>query len=379
MKTTSLLTVVLLFSIHVFAQKEKNIDNELEVTALTGYEYNYFKSPSKVIFNDILLTEDDLVASSPFQNIDLNYDYKRKWNGNKIWLSASPEFRYFNENADDSYWSLKIKGRYDYRITKALKLDTDIYFRRMAREGLDGDQDVLINPLGYSLLGGSAGLDLDIGRDIQMEVAAFFNHKNYDKYGVKDLKYNEFGVDFNIQQEFELLKTKHELGLSTYLKKRLYETYDAFDEEPYGTRDWNYWKGELFYKTNLTKRLEFDTDFAYLIRTDLGANRSGYEQYGVSLGLDYENKRLDIGLGAELLNRKYTAISARDNEGQIGEMTKYKYLNLSFDIQYSLSKHFTVSAEAYQRVRNTNYTDLSARSFRGFTYQFAGLGVIYEL
>ncbi|MEM9650186.1 MAG: hypothetical protein AAF969_17045, partial [Bacteroidota bacterium] len=144
-----LFTLLILASVLGHSQER----HRFEVGSQTGYEYNYFKSPDQLQVGGTLLNENDLIASSGYFDVILDYDYRYKWKGHRLRASVSPYTRLFRENDSDSYWSLDAMLKYDYKITKKTKFLAEINFQRMNREGLDGAQDILVNPLGYTNYG----------------------------------------------------------------------------------------------------------------------------------------------------------------------------------------------------------------------------------
>ncbi|MEM0933692.1 MAG: hypothetical protein AAGJ12_14580, partial [Bacteroidota bacterium] len=153
MKNTLLFSLVLISSLCSGQERHR-----FEVGTQTGYEYNYFKSPDQLIINDVLLNEGDLIASSGYVDLFLDYDYRYKWKKHRLRTSIAPYARLFQENSSDSYWSLTSSVKYDYKLSKKTKFLAEANFQRMNREGLDGAQDILVNPLGYTNYGGATGL-----------------------------------------------------------------------------------------------------------------------------------------------------------------------------------------------------------------------------
>jgi hypothetical protein len=200
-KRNIILTAIISFIYSLsFSQSKDTFDIETQ----GGYEYNYFKSPKGVRVNDSILTKEDLISSSVFQDISIGYKYRYKWEKNRVRLSLNPFSRIFYENFDDSYWSFDARAKYDHKFTKKTTFLAEVRFKRMNREGLGGDQDVLINPLGYTNYGATAGIRCIPFNANEMTLEGFYNFKNFDAFGVRDLQFDEFGVQFSSVQSFQV-------------------------------------------------------------------------------------------------------------------------------------------------------------------------------
>lgn len=363
-----------------FLGKAQEGKQKFRIGTIAGYEYNYFKSPTEVSQDGVLFTEQDLISSSTYKDVFASYRHDIKWRGNRLKFHLNPATRLFYENFDDSYWSLVANVRYTKELTDKTKFLSQLSFKRMNREGLDGAQDVLINPLGYTNIGAKVGLEIRPIPQNKTEVLAFYNFKDFDAFGIRDLQFNEFGVQLGSEQQFRANRLKHTYGLNAYLKKRLYNTFNASDVIPDGKRDWSYAKVTAFYELPISRTLEIEPSYTYYLRIDHLDKRSGFTQTGPSLDITYKNDLTRIRANAKYLTRNYTTLEARDNSGLIGEKIQYQYLDLALNAEHRLgSSAFYLVAEAYSRVRSTNYTDIEARSFRGYTNQYAGLGMRWEL
>jgi len=363
-----------LFTGVTFSQRTSTFTTETQ----GGYEYNYFKSPDVIRTEGIILNSDDLISSSFYQDIKMKYKYKTTWGKNKFRVSASPFSRVFYENLDDSYWSLSVIASYDYKISKRIGLYTKAEFKRMNREGLGGDQDVLINPLGYTNYGGSLGIGLKPFRNHQMKVGGFYNFKNFDAFGIRDLQYDEYGVQLSSVQSFKVKRLKHKIGINGYFKKRLYDTFNASDIEPDGERDWDYIKGTLFYQLPFSKTFSLKPNFMYYVRIDNSTNRSGFNQYGPGITMKYNTKKTDIKGSFSFITRNYTDIQARNTDELIGDKLAYEYSNVQVDARQNIGNGFSLMATLFSKIRSTNYTDIDARSFRNYRNQYAGVGVLWQ-
>ncbi|MBQ4822135.1 hypothetical protein [Aquimarina sp. MMG016] len=372
-----IITIIITLTVNsIFAQSKSKFNAETQ----GGYEYNYFRSPKEIrTDNDVILTDNDLIASSFYQDVELNYKYQYKWDKNRIRFSANPFSRIFYESFDDSYWSLNVKANYDYKITKKTLVFAEARFLRMNREGLGGEQDVLINPLGYTNYGATAGLEFEPFSNNELSVEGFYNFRNFDAFGVRDLQFNEFGAQLSSVQTFKINRLKHKLGAVVYVKKRLYDTFNASDVDgPNGERDWDYAKGTFFYQLPFSKQLEIKPSFSYYVRIDNSTNRSGFSQYGPGIAMKYNNDKTKIRTTFSFITRNYEEIEARDTEDLIGEKLKYEYANFQLNASQKIGGGFSVTATISSRIRSTNYTDIDARSFRNYRNQYAGVGVLWE-
>lgn len=376
MKTTKITIIItLLLSISSIAQVRQSFEAETEA----GYEYNYFRSPDEVHFNGQIFTANDLIESSIYQDIKLDYDFRNIWGKNRIRFSASPRARVFYENIDDSYWSLASHIKYDYDLDRKTRILAEVSFRRMNREGLGGEQDVLINPLGFTNYGLKAGARFEPRNNNQTTVQAFYNFRDFDKFGIRDLQFDEFGIQFRTEQEFEVNNLEHNYGIMGHIKKRKYDTFNASDVITAGKRDWDYLNLNAYYELPFSKTFKVRPSYQYFVRIDNMGGRSNFRQYGPGIRLRFDNDKTLVRAAFRSLTRDYKNIDARDNNGLTGEKIKYKYANLDFDIEHQLEGGLILTATVDSRIRTTNYTDFRARSFRNYKNQYVGLGVKLEL
>ncbi len=368
-----ILTICL--SLNLFAQER----HRFEIGTQTGYEHNYFKSPDQVLVNDTLLTAEDLIASSAYLDISMDYDYRYKWKGHRIRFSITPFARLFQENMSDSYWSVDARAKYDYKLSERTKLLGELNFKRMNREGLDGAQDVLVNPLGYTNYGAVAGLSLEPVKQNKTTVEGFYNFKDFDEYGIRDLQFNEFGVQLGSKQEFRPGRYEHAVGFVAYYKKRLYDTFNAEEDPQFGRRDWDYAKLTAFYELPLTATLEIEPQLTLYSRIDRLENRSGFNQYGPGMRLRFDNDKTKISALVKYLIRDYTDIQAPSSSDPIG-LLKYQYFDFSVNFEHQLPiKGLLFTGTVYNRFRETNTTNLASRSFRGYRNYYGGVGLKWKI
>ncbi|RNC92724.1 MAG: hypothetical protein ED555_06535 [Allomuricauda sp.] len=350
--------------------------HRFEIGSQTGYEYNYFKSPDEVLVNGSLLNENDLIASSGYLDVFFDYDYRYKWKGNRIRVSVAPYTRLFQDNMTDSYWSFDASVKYDHKLTKKTKFLAEVNFERMNREGLDGAQDVLVNPLGYTTYGAVAGLEFRPFNQNKTTLEGFYNFKNFDAYGIRDLQFNAYGLRFASKQAFRPGRYEHAFGVTAYYKKRLYNTFNAETDPQNGQRDWDYGKIVGFYELPINNVIEIEPQLTYYGRFDRLENQSGFHQYGPGLQLRFDNDKTKIRAALKYQVRSYTTIQAPGGEG----LLRYQYTDVSLNFEHQLPvKGLLFTGTLYSRFRETNTVDLASRSFRGYTNQFAGVGLTWKL
>jgi len=374
MRINILTSIVLLMYTKSFSQSK----NTFSIETQGGYEYNYFKSPNEIRMNDTILTKEDLISSSIYQDLSVNYKNRFKKGKNKLKLFITPFSRIFYESIDDSYWSLNAKAHYQYMFTKKVSFLSKLRFKRMNRDGLGGDQDVLINPLGYTNYGVSTGIEIVPFTNNKITLEGFYNFKNFDAFGIRDLQFDEFGAEFSSIQSIVQGRLKHKIGLYASAKKRLYDTFNASDEFTAGERDWDYIKGSLFYQLPLSAEFKIKPKFTYYSRIDNSTKRSGFHQTAPEISMIYKGNMTKISTSFAFVTRKYTEIDARNTETRIGEKLKYQYTNFMVNASHEIIKNWSLTATLYSRVRSTNYTDIDARSFRNYRNQYAGIGILWK-
>ncbi|MBX2826770.1 MAG: hypothetical protein KTR22_01320 [Flavobacteriaceae bacterium] len=371
------ITFIFFFALPWIAMSQT--EQQLEIETQGGYEYNYFKSPDQLIREGTLLEADSLIASSAFQDVKAAYRYKKEWGYHGLSISATPQARIFYDQTEDSYWQARVRANYTYKWTRKLKLLAEASFKRMNREGLDGAQDILINPLGYTNYGAAVGVEGRWLKNNKTKIEGFYNFRNFDAFGIRDLQFDEKGVSLSSIQSFKSNELKHRFGFTGTYKQRLYDTFNASDEIPNGTRDWRYLKGNVFYEFPISKAIELVPSFQVSTRIDVQEQRSGFTQYGPKLALKVTTAKTRIRSSFLFSTRDYTTLEARNNDGLIGEKIKYEYADFNFSLEHSIGQNLYATLNVYSRVRTTNYTDLDARSFRGYRNQYAALGFSWKL
>ena len=247
----------------------------------------------------------------------------------------------------------------------------------MNREGLDGAQDVLVNPLGYANYGVATGLEFKPFKENKATLEAFYNFKNFDAYGTRDLQFNEYGLRFGTKQEFRPGRYDHAFGLRMYYKKRLYDTFNSDIEPQNGERDWDYGKIVGFYDFPINGTFEISPQVSYYGRYDRLEEQSGFQQYGPGLRLRFDNDKTKISAAIKYQIREYTSIQA---PGADNTLLQYQYTDISLNFEHQLPiKGLLFTGTAYSRFRETNTVDIAARSFRGYTNQYAGVGLNWKL
>ncbi|MEM9143535.1 MAG: hypothetical protein AAGA86_11150 [Bacteroidota bacterium] len=368
--------LLFVFSVLTIAMGEAQENHRLKAATLAGYAYNYFKSPNTVLVNGDVLDKNDLIASSTFQDIALEYDYRKTWKGHHLSFNLNPFARLFHENMADSYWALETSLKYNYKFNKKTKVLAEVHFERMNREGLDGAQDVLVNPLGFTNYGSSAGVQWLAFKRNRTTMEAFYNFKNFDAYGIRDLQFNEYGVQLSSKQKFRPGRYSHAAGLVAYYKKRQYETFNAEADQPNGERNWDYSKIRVFYRLPLTGHLELEPQLIYYGRYDRLQNRSGFHQYGPGLRLRFDNDKTRITGLLKYQLRNYTKITAPGTD----DLLHYQYMDISIRLEHRLPiKGMFLTGTTYNRFRETNTVDQSSRSFRSYTYQYMGVGLLWKI
>ena len=367
-------SIIIVLGLSINAQSK----TKLSVETQSGYEYNYFKSPKQVEMNGTTFNADDLISSSMLQDIEIDFNYRYKWKKNRLRFSVNPSTRLFYENVDDSYWSVSVYGKYDYDITRTTRILAETNFKRVNREGLDGAQDVLVNPLGFTNYGASTGLEFSPLKRNQTTVELFYNFRDYDAFGTRDLQFNEFGIKMSTEQEFRINKLKHKYGVDAYLKKRLYDTFNASDIDSEGERDWSYIKIVPFYQYPISKQLEVEASFQMYKRIDNLVQRSGFNQFGPELTIRYKYEKTKVFANTSYIVRNYTDIEAQDSNGTIGEKVKYNYMNFRLNAEQQLTKNLSLVGTLYSRIRTTNNTNIEARSFRNYRNQYVSLGLKWK-
>ncbi len=376
MKTIKLSVAFSLFTIMLSAQVKQKIETE----KLTGYEHNYFKSPTKVLQDGVLFDKNNLISSSIYQDLKAKYKYRKTKYEHELRFIAAFRTRLYYENFEDSYWSLYGNAKYQYSINKKTKLFLNTFVHRMNRKGLDGVQDILINPLGYTQYKANIGMNISPFMNNKTIFDVGYRFKNFDAYGIRNLQYDELGAQLKTTQTFKVNGKAHKFGAKAYYKSRKYITFNASDIDSEGERNWDYLMLKPFYQYPINKDFKVTPSFSYLNRIDKLNNQSSYKQFGPELKIYFRTKSTKLKALVKHQTRNYTSIEARNNDGLIGDKLQYQYADFSLNVDHKLGRsNFFLTANCYSIVRTTNYSDIEARFFRGYSNQYAGLGVKWLL
>lgn len=364
--------IILVYSSQVFAQ----FDTKFSLETQTGYEHNIFRSPDRFINeDDDVLSADDLLVSSFYQEVKFRGLLKYKWKEQSLTFRAIPRLRSFFSEADASYWEIASQVRYDNTLSKKTKWFVTARHKYRNREGINQDENEFTTPLGYRSFSVSSGLHFRLYKQNRTLVSATYGNKNYDATANNALSYNYYNIHTTFRNVFWNRHLFHSYGVKIDFTNRFYTREYTDEERANQTRDWKYISIAPFYSYPISEAVKITPSIAYERRIDADNNRFSYTQFVPELAISHKTKSLKFQLKGQYISRTFDKITATDiNDDAVGKL-KYKYVRLTASAEKKLTKNLSLTVNGYLNTRNSNQTQLTTLAFRSYDAYYAGIGL----
>lgn len=366
--------------LHLLAPAQTEVKNKIKFSTQTqvGYEYNFLKSPDKLIVDDVLLQAKDLVLSSVYQDIDVKFQYNIRWNKSEFNTQIRPIYKVYYQSMEDSYWNISVISKYNRNLSKNLNFLIRATYKKIIREGLDNDQDFIVNPLGFSSYGLVTGLQFQPLKNNKTTLGFLYNYRDFDATDIRDTNINEIGIYLNTEEQLVIANKIHSFGFKAFFKNITHETIILENQSLNRKRKWNYFKLNPFYQIAINKRIKVAPSFIYSSRIDKEST-SSFTIFGPELKLKWMNQKTLATFTFSYLSRKYKDIYAQDSLGVIDEKATLNFVSFNVKAEHKLTKKIRLNASIFSRIRNTNNTSHRSRSFSHFRNQYAAIGLKWVL
>ena len=186
--------------------------------------------------------------------------------------------------------------------------------------------------------------------------------KAYAEQETGQLRYVSKRINFQSKQRFKRKgKNPQYLILDAYVEQRNYEDIRFFEieeeeeefEEEFKERIWTYYAANVSYEKAVTDQLELGFGLSYLERTDVLADRLGYQQPSVFTQLSYEDDKWSILMKLQYDYRQYRNLKASNNQE---DKLLHQYLRASLRANYKIADQWEWQTSLQVRQRWRNYS-----------------------
>ena len=350
---------------------------DLNINSLTGYEYNVLKSPATFIQNGNLLGKDSLYKSSSFQRAGVKFVARKRWNKNKqLRLRINPIGQFYFNDSELNYYMLYTGFHYDYRFSNKTKWYNAIRFNIKDREGVNIDGSELNFPLGYKHFDVTSGLHFRLYKQNRTHAKLFYTNRVYNETEASNLSYNGIGGNLVFRNVFKSDKGYHSYGTELRLNNRFFKRHKVNNNTDETFR-WLDFSSSIFYRLPVTKSLDVTPSFIFRNRKDSSADKFSFHQWRPALNLRYKNEVWNLDLTGSYVHRTYKTLKATNNQGtNLGALT-YKYRQVNLEVARKLSKKLSLIGQGRWTTRISNKTNENAMFFRGYDYEYVGVGLRY--
>ena len=366
--------LMLLVSVHSFAQIQTNVT----VETLSGYENNIFKSPKTFRNNaGVTLGKDSLYTNSFYQDLGVRAVFKKPWKKQSLSLRINPRGRYYYSENDASYFTLYSGLSYVNKISRKTDWFASARFNIRDREGENVDGSELRFPLGYRFYDITAGTNFRMYRQNRTYAKVFYGNKDYNETDRSDLAYDFVGANTIIRNVFRRPAGYHSYGVElNYVHKFFTNSKNASGavNEKFTWRDFS---SELFYRYPVTEQWQLRFSVAYKGRND-SEKKFTYGQYKPALSIRYKTTDLLLNLTGNYVSRTYKTLRATASDNSDLGKLKYQYYQLRLEGELKLNKKLSIITNSFLNTRDSNKTNINSIYFRSYKTFYAGLGIRYR-
>lgn len=369
-----LFIIVLFLSYFSFAQKGTYA---VTIQPIVGYEMNVLKAPSRYENSDgSVFTSNELWQNMPYIGLSTRYIASDESKKNNVKLygfyQKSITSKENEANSSDAVFKLSYRVKNGKRINNKI----EFAFRRFNRTGNDADGLIGI-PLAYNRFKLSNVFGLKINKYWKVELAPMAGIKGYNTEKYDRFSYFDFGIKSTLFYKYTL-KSKPGYFLDIGFHQRNYtineiveiEEFEVFEEENENyfegeedeeiepeirqtSRAWNNYAAGIGTKIPIAKNMKLTGRFGYTNRTDLFQNKFGYNQFEVTIGSEFKQKKWIVQCGVTVSNKFYTDIKTSTKTQNL----HYYYLKYNLLVKRSIGKQFNLilRTSGVNRISNSDY------------------------
>ncbi|CAM1343805.1 hypothetical protein [Tenacibaculum amylolyticum] len=341
------------------------------ISSFSGYERNIYKVPNSLLSEGTVLGENDLYASSIYQDILAKLTYEKIWKHSSLKFYVTPEMRYYFSEQNARRVLLNSRVKYTYNFNRNTKWENTFSFKKKDQKGQDLDANELSTPLGYDRLNLSSALIFRLSKRNRTSLAVHYGNKSFDASESRQISYTIYGADITWKQVQWKNHLLYAYGFNAGFSSRAYDIFDI-EEEITNKRTWNYWNAEVFYKLPVHKKLAIQPSIGYEKRMDETNNQFGYDELNAAVKVKYKGERFNFSMYPSYGYRVFDELNI---PGTSSQKLRYHYIRANMNMEYRLNKKFLLLSRAYLIDRNSNNNDITTTAYRSYNNNYIGLGL----
>lgn len=355
-----------LFPVFLLGQTQPKTSLKWQLGSGAGYEYNVYNAGSNQFF---LIGEDSIVGiqSGFFQRLQVNTIGKISHKQSTIGFKFRTKYDYFPSLTEGNLFRPEVSLFYQYKLKKFHSLFWEGNYVLNRTNNLEDATSVINTTNAYRKTWMEMGYKFRPFRFNTSKITVSLQDKAYAEQETGQLRYASKRVDFQTKQRFKRKgKSPQYLILDAYVEQRNYEDIRFFEaeeeeeefEEEFEERIWRYYAGKISYEKAVTDHLEFGVGLSYLERTDILAERLGYQQPSLFTELEYKDHKWTLSMKLQYDYRQYTSLKARSDQD---DKLLHQYLRASLRANYEIVDQWEWQTSLQVRQRWRNYAEGATR------------------
>ncbi len=355
-----------LFPLFLMGQNQPKTSFKWQLGSGAGYEYNVYNAGNNQFF---LIGEDSIVGiqSGFFQRLQLNTSGKISHKQSTFGWKFRTRYDYFPSLTEANVIRPEASVFYQYKLKKFHSLFWEGNYVLNKTNNLEDATSVINTTNSYGKTWMELGYKFRPIRFNSSKLTLSLQDKAYAEQETGQLRYASKRVDFQSKQRFKRKgESPQYLILDAYVEQRNYEDIRFFEteeeeeefEEEFEERIWRYYAGKISYEKAVTDHLELGFGLSYLERTDVLAERLGYQQPSLFTQLGYEDDKWTLSVKLQYDYRHYTNLKARSDQE---EKLLHQYLRASLRANYKIADQWEWQTSLQVRQRWRNYSAAATR------------------
>ncbi|NRB53988.1 MAG: hypothetical protein HRU41_40445 [Saprospiraceae bacterium] len=347
--------------IFLIGQTQPKTSFKWQLGSGAGYEYNVYNAGNNQFF---LIGEDSIVGiqSGFFQRLQLNVAGKISHRQSTIGFKLRNRYDYFPSLTEANVIRPEVSVFYQYKLKKFHSLIWEGNYVLNRTNNLEDATSVINTTNSYRRAWMELAYKFRPIRFNASKLTLSLQDKAYAEQETGQLRYVSKRINFQSKQRFKRKgKNPQYLILDAYVEQRNYEDIRFFEieeeeeefEEEFKERIWRYYTGKVSYEKAVTDQLELGFGLSYLERTDVLADRLGYQQPSVFTQLSYEDDKWSILMKLQYDYRQYRNLKASNNQE---DKLLHQYLRASLRANYKIADQWEWQTSLQVRQRWRNYS-----------------------
>lgn len=375
-KLIYLVGLLALFPLLLKAQTQPKTSFKGQLGSGAGYEYNVYNAGNNQFF---LIGEDSVVGiqSGFFQRLQLNTSGKISHQRSALGFKFRTRYDYFPSLTEANVIRPEASVSYQYKLKKFHSLFWEGNYVLNKTNNLEDATSVINTTNSYRRAWMELGYKFRPIRFNASKLTLSLQDKAYAEQETGQLRYASKRVDFQSKQRFKRKGGSLQyLILDAYVEQRNYEDIRFFEneEEEFKERIWRYYAGKISYEKAVKDKLKLGFGLSYLERTDILAERLGYQQPSLFTEFGYKDDKWILSMKLQYDYRQYTNLKARSDQE---EELLHQYLRASLRANYNIADQWEWQTSLQVRQRWRNYAEGATR-FLPYTNVVLSSGLRYS-